>query len=56
MAAVPVSVLCVALLLGSPQLTTGYNVDLDGWVVYRGPPRSLFGFSVAGYTDQHDSW
>ena len=42
-------------LVTSPP-AAGYNVDMDGWVVYRGPPSSLFGFSVAGYTDSNSSW
>ena len=33
-----------------------YNVDVDGWVAYRGPSNSMFGFSVAGYTDRDNSW
>ena len=47
------AVLLLSVLLG---LAAGYNVDMEGWVLYRGPEQSLFGFSVAGYTDQNNTW
>ncbi|XP_037075479.1 LOW QUALITY PROTEIN: integrin alpha-PS2-like [Pollicipes pollicipes] len=47
-----VTVLVAALV--APTL--GYNIDVENAAVYHGPPDTMFGFSVAGYTDRDSSW
>ncbi|XP_037088519.1 integrin alpha-PS2-like [Pollicipes pollicipes] len=50
------AVLAACRLLGLALCVRAYNVDMEGWVVYRGQERTMFGFSVAAYTDLRGSW
>lgn len=47
-------VLCAVLI--SLDSVVGFNVDMENFVRYQGPPDSMFGFSVAEYRGWDHNW
>ncbi|XP_014242051.1 integrin alpha-PS2 isoform X2 [Cimex lectularius] len=46
--------LCVLVAAVAPVF--GFNIDLQSYVKYEGPEKSLFGFSVAALADGYERW
>uniref|UniRef100_T1JAK7 Integrin alpha-2 domain-containing protein n=1 Tax=Strigamia maritima TaxID=126957 RepID=T1JAK7_STRMM len=50
------AVLRVILLLGGIGVARAFNMDLNSFVMHRGPDDAMFGFAVAQHRDRATSW